>query len=139
MAVSWDDVEKVDDCPVLDGSVDSLRSKMPLPVRARLEGRYCSASFGVGGISVSKMLGLRGFIVSFDTGLSVSRLGSEGVLDEAVPLDTDFQVLRIDLRTPIFSVEGDIEGDAGREDNGRDRVAVGTGGNPLCGGGGGPS
>jgi hypothetical protein len=83
------------------------------------------------------MLGLRGFIVSFDTGLSVSRLGSEEVLEEAdvVAPDTDFQVLRMDLRTPVFSDEEGIEGDDGRGDRGGG--AEGTSGNPLCGGGGG--
>lgn len=98
-----------------------------------MEGRYCSASFGVGGIPESKTLGLRGFIVSLDTGLSVSRFGSEGVLAEP---DTDFQVLRIDLRTLVFSDEG-VVGDAGRVNDDRD-IVVGTGGNPLCDGRGGP-
>jgi hypothetical protein len=81
------------------------------------------------------MLDLRGFMVSFDTGLSVSLLGSEVALEEAVAPDTDFQVLRMDLRTPVFSDEWGAEGDIGRD--GRDGVAMGTGGNPLCGGGGG--
>jgi hypothetical protein len=102
---------------------------MPLPVRAWFEGRYCSASFGVGGIPASKMLGLRGLIVSLDTGLSVSRLGSEGALEEAVEPDTDFQVLRIDLRTLVFSDEGTV-GDDGRVGV-RGMVVPGVGGNPL--------
>ena len=111
-ATSWDDVEKFDEGPILERPTDFLRSKIPLPVRACLEGRYCSASFGIGGVPASRMLGLRGFIVSFDTGLSVSRLGS-GVLEEAVAPETDFQVFRIDLRTLVFSDEEGTEGDVG--------------------------
>lgn len=44
----------------------------------------------------------------------------------------------MDLRTPVFS-DGVVEGDAGRVDGGREKVVMGTGGNPLCGGGGGPA
>lgn len=76
-------------------------------------------------------------MVSLDTGLSVSRLGSEGALDEAVEPDTDFQVLRIDLRTLVFSDEG-IVGDDDRVGV-RGIVVTGIGGNPLCSGWGGPS
>lgn len=76
-------------------------------------------------------------MVSLDTGLSVSRLGSEGALEEAVEPDTDFQVLRIDLRTLVFSDEG-VVGDVGRVGV-RGMVVTGTGGNPFCGGGDGPS
>lgn len=75
-------------------------------------------------------------MVSLDTGLSVSRLGSEGALEEAVEPDTDFQVLRIDLRTLVFSDEG-VVGDDGRVGV-RGIVVTGTGGNPFCSGGGGP-
>jgi hypothetical protein len=80
------------------------------------------------------MLGLRGFMVSLDTGLSVSRFGSGGALEEATEPDTDFQVLRIDLRTLVFSDER-VVGDDGCVGV-RGIVVAGIGDNPLCGGGG---
>lgn len=76
-------------------------------------------------------------MVSLDTGLSVSRLGSEGALEEAVEPDTDFQVFRIDLRTLVFSDEG-VVGDDDRVGV-RGIVVAGIGGNPFCGGEGSPS